>query len=342
MGLADLVTAALVGLAVWRLSGRRRVAVVAAAMAPLLPIALNQHAQLTPETLAAPLLLAGALCSARPRSATAGGLLLALAVLSKVAFVIPALAIALAAASRRKTLAALLAGGIVLTGLSLVIFGTGVWRQAVQAQLQVGRATLHSASGLLAQGAWSELVLVVGAASALVIGLRNAEVVVEPALLRTLAASAGAGLLLVLTVFKRGSYINVLVVAEPSLLVLAACGAASSWHRRRRSRPLLVALGALLALQSLSLLVSPGNPWLAKRPGARSGLDWTASPSTVDAEVSLARRCSKRLAYSGDPYVAFLARRRMPGDQPDLFMLENAPVDSRFANRAIKDRPRCP
>ena len=71
--LADLLTAVLVGLCVWRLTGLRAVAVATLLLSPLLPISLHEHAQFTPETFAAPLLLAGALLCARPHRAGAGG-----------------------------------------------------------------------------------------------------------------------------------------------------------------------------------------------------------------------------------------------------------------------------
>jgi hypothetical protein len=342
MGLLDLATAALVGVSVWRLSRRRWVAVAAAAVAPLLPISLHEHAQLMPETLAAPLLLAGALCCARKERAAIGGALLAVAALCKLAFALPALAIALASTARRKAVVALLVVGAALAGLSLAAFGTGVWREAVQAQLQVGHASLHYAAGLIAQGAWNELVLVIGAGLALWIAKTDASKVGEPALAWTLAAAAVAGLVLTLTVFKRGSYINVLVVAEPPLLALASCGAVWSWQRGGTWRLVVVVLGALLAVQSVSLLTSPGNPWAAKRPGASSGLAWSAGPATIDGEVAVARRCPRSVAYAGFPYVAFLAARRMPGNQPDQFMIENAREDSGFAVRAARDQPRCP
>jgi hypothetical protein len=32
----------------------------------------------------------------------------------------------------------------------------------------------------------------------------------------------------------------------------------------------------------------------------------------------------------------------MPGNQPDLFMLENARTDAGFAKQAATDQPRCP
>jgi len=338
-GLADGLTAALVGVCVWRLSGRRWLAIAAAAVAPVLPVTLHEHAQLIPETFASPLLLGGALCCARGRART-GALLLALAAAFKVAFVIPGIAIAVASACRRRSVAWFVLFAVLFAAASVAAFGTSVWRQAIEAQLQVGYASLHYAAGLIAQSIWSEFVLVMGAVAALV--LARHQQLRDRALLQTLAAAAGGGLLLALTVFKRGSYVSVLEVAEPPLLALAACGAAWSWSYWRRLRPLVAVLCVLLVFQSISILVSPGNPWAAKRPGARSGLAWTASPTMVNERVAVARRCSVGVAYSGDPYYAFLADRRMPGNQPDLFMLEYAPVDSEFARQAARDQRRCP
>jgi hypothetical protein len=342
LALVDFATAALVGVCAWRLRGLRWPAVVAAVAAPLLPISLHEHAQLTPETLAAPLLLGGALACARAPRATAGGLLLALAAVCKLAFVVPALAIALASPARRRATGVLVLAAVAMGGVSLAVFGSGVWRQTVEAQLQVGLASPHYAAGLLAQAAWNELPLVPAAAIAVWLAWRDAGEIRDRALARTVGAAAAAGLLLALTVFKHGSYINVLVVAEPPLLVLAVCGAAWSWQRWRNWHLPLLALGALLATQSLSLILSPADPWFAKRPFARSGLAWSAGPRAVSQAVSEARRCPRGQAYSGVPFVAFLASRRMPGDQPDLFMLENASVNASFARRAARDQPRCP
>ena len=90
--------------------------------------------------------------------------------------------------------------------------------------------------------------------------------------------------------------------------------------------------------------MATGNPRIATRPGAQSGLAWSAGPAAVDRTVDAARRCPPARAYSGDPYYAFLADRRMPGDQPgeELFMAEHAPVDAAFVRRAAADKPRCP
>ncbi len=165
----------------------------------------------------------------------------------------------------------------------------------------------------------------------------------DPALWRTVTAAAVGGLLLAVTLLKHGSYINVFAVAEPPLLVIAIVGALLLWRTGRTSARAGVALlAALLAAQSLSLLVSPASAVLARRPFARSGLAQTLSPAAVSRAVALARRCPASEAYSGPAYIAFLADRRMPGDQPDLFMLRYASADRVFAQRAAADEPRCP
>ena len=352
MALADLVTAILVGVCVLRLTGVRAVAVVAALLSPLLPISLHEHAQFTPETLAAPLLLGGALLCARPGRARVGGVLLALAVAAKLAFALPALAIALSTRQRREaTLSLILAGAVFAIG-SVAAFGVDVWREAVLAQFQVGRASLHDAGGYIAQAAWNELPLVIPAAAGAWLVWTRREQPLDMELMQTLVAAALAGVLLIFTVFKLGSFINVLVVAEPPLLVLAAAGAVWSARRSRAAVIAVGLLGVLLAAQIVSLLVDPADPPIAKRPGARNGLEWTAGPSTVNLTVALAaftisadgkaRHCPQTHAYSGAPYYAFLSHRRMPGSQPDLFMLQYAPIDATFARRAAADQPRCP
>ncbi len=339
LALLDSITAALVGLSVWRITRRRLLSWAAALAAPLMPVSLASHAQLTPETLAAPLLLAGALSCSRAPRATMGGVLLGLATLCKLAFALPALAIALAASRRRRALVSLAGATVGLAAIALAVFGTDAWREVVTGQLEVGAASLHYVGGLLAQASWNEWTLVVGAVAALLLANTDGY---DRDLVRTLGAAALAGLLLALTVIKRGSYINVLAVAEPPLLALAVSGAAWTWRRWHPARPLVLLLAGFLAAQPISILANPGNPWAATRPGARSGLEWTASPAAVDRAVAAARRCPARTAYSGVPYIAFLADRRMPGNQPDPFVLEHASTDASFARRAARDIPRCP
>ena len=320
MAVADLVTAILVGVCVWRLTGLRAVAVATALLSPLLPISLHEHAQFTPETFAAPLLLAGALLCARPHRAGVGGVLLALAVMCKLAFALPALAIALSTRQRREATLTLILAVVVFAIASVAAFGIGVWREALYAQLQVGRASLHYAGGLIAQGAWNELPLVLPAAAGVWLVWTRREQPLDMELMRTLVAAGLAGLLLVFTVFKLGSWINVLVVAEPPLLVLAAAGAVWSARRSRTASIAIGLLGVLLAAQIVSLLVDPANAPIAKRPGARkrASVDRRPRHRRPVRRQSAARPTA--LAYSGDPYYAFLSDRRMPGNQPDLFI----------------------
>lgn len=340
LGVVDFGTAYLVAVAVWRLTEAAAPAVVAGIVAPLLPITLNSHAQLLPETLAAPLVLAAALTCARDYDSWTGGVLLALAVWCKFAFVLPALAVAVVAARRRRTLVAAALALIALIAASLLAFGSGLWRETVTAQLDVGDAAAHYVGGLLAQVAWSELPLLGGAllfgAAARVDAFR------DRALVRTLGAAAVGGVMLAVSLFKRGSYLNVMAVADPVLLAIAVAGAAQAWARWRRTAAVVVVGSILLAGESLSLLAHPSDPWLAVRPFAASGLAWSAGPDQVTRAVAAARRCPAPDAYSGLPYIAFLAGRRMPGNQPDLFMLSNASTDARFAHRAAVDLPVCP
>jgi hypothetical protein len=342
LGIVNLITAVVVGVAVWRLSRQRALVVIAVLATSLLPISLHEHAQLIPETLAAPLLLGGALLSTRRDRILLCSLLVALACACKVAFVLPAFAIVAASPWRRRLVVAFVVVGLVLGGVSLLAFGTSEWREAVTAQLQTGHASIHYAGGLIAQAAWNELPLVLLAAVAVWYAWRRDALVRDVGLVAPVAAAAGAGLVLALTVFKRGSYIDVLIVAEPPLLALAVCGAGWLWQRARAARPAVVLIGAWLALQSLSILVSPSDPWAAKRPGAASGLAWTAGPSNVDHLVKSAQACPAKQAYPGAPYIAFLAGRRLPGDQPDTFMIQHATANATFAHRAAADTPTCP
>jgi hypothetical protein len=342
LGIVGLITAVLVGVAVWRLTERPELTVIAVLAAPLLPITLHEHAQLIPETLAAPLILGAALACTRAERTVLCALLLVLACACKLAFVVPALAVIAASPYRRRLLVTFIVIGLVLAGVSLLVFGTAEWRETVLAQLRVGDNSLHAVRGLLLQGAWNELPLMALAAGALWAAWREPATVGDAELVRPLAAAAVAGLVLVLTVLKRGSYIDVLVVAEPPLLALAVCGAGWIWQRRLVGRPIVVVGVAWLAVQSVSILTTPSAPWAAKRPFAASGLEWTAGPSTVNQLVSAARACPVGRAYSGVPYIAFLADRRMPGDQPDTFIIENSSTDTAFARRAAADVPLCP
>ena len=79
-----------------------------------------------------------------------------------------------------------------------------------------------------------------------------------------------------------------------------------------------------------------GRPFAAAAPG------WVLGPDAVDRRVAAARVCPPGRAYSGPPYLAFLAHRRMPGDQPDQFILAHAGTYRAKRDAAGRDLPRCP
>ena len=137
-GLLQVLTAVLAAIAVWRLTAHRLAAVAAAALVVVTPWATHQHGLLLPEQLAAPLLLGAALLAARPGTARWAGVLVAVAVFTKLPFALPGLLL-LAASPARATAARWAAGALVAqAALFTLVFGTGFWRQVITAQLQAG------------------------------------------------------------------------------------------------------------------------------------------------------------------------------------------------------------
>ena len=172
---ADLATGALVLAATWRLTRRRAPAVAAGLLALVTPLALHDHALLTPETLAAPLVMAAALLGARPgRVAAVGGALGALAAACKLAYVLPAIGIAVAV-RRRGYLAGLAAAGGLLAAVALIAFGSPLVRGTVTAQAETGFAALGDVAGLWAQAAWNLLPFAVPAIAAVALRGRAAD-----------------------------------------------------------------------------------------------------------------------------------------------------------------------
>ncbi|MDX6664895.1 MAG: hypothetical protein QOG68_1101 [Solirubrobacteraceae bacterium] len=336
--LAVLATSLLVYVAVVRLTGRRGLAVLAGVLAPLAPLTLHENALLTPETLAAPLLLGTALLAARPHREAAAGVLAALALSTKLSFALPALAILLAGPGRLRALAWCAGAVAVLAAAGAALYGGDLWRSVLVAQAQSGTTALTNLPGLLAQEAWNELPLVVLAAPAVLWRARAR----DPVLLRTVAAGAVGCLLLGLTVIKLGTYVNAVAPAEPALVVLGACGVAWVLDRSWRWRAVAVAGLALAAAQSGSLLLSPADPRPFTRPFAASGPRRALSAGQVEAYARAARACPADAPYPGVPFIAFVAHRRPLGDQPDLFIITVA-ENERFAERAARDLPQaCP
>jgi len=341
LSLVALATSSLVLACAWRLTRSRVAAVLAGVTALATPWALREHAQLVPETFAAPLMLGAALAGARGGrgGAVLAGVLAALAVAFKLAFVLPAAAVLLASGRRGRALMSFFAAGAVLAGAFLLAFGEPLLDGAVRAQRQTGTAALHYVGGLWAQAGWNLLPLL--ACAALVWPARR--MLADAALLRTLAAAALGSLLLLLTLFKHGSYLTVVVAIEPPLLCLAAAGVTAAARTRATGRLLLAGGAAVLAaLQVGSLLAAPGDPRLFTRPLAASGPAWTLSPSGVDRAAAAIRACPPSDPTSGPPYLAFAAGRRIAGDQPDQFIVEHAAVLARFRAAVARDQPRCP
>jgi hypothetical protein len=263
----------------------------------------------------------------------------AAAALFKVAFLVPAVAIAAAAAAPAIALAALVGATVLGFAAFAITFGADFWRGAFEAQTQTGLSSIHYAGGLWAQAAWNLLPLLACAALA-VRWRRRAR---SPTLFVAVLAAGVGSLVLLVSLFKRGSYLNVLVVVEPPLLILAACGITWLLERVRRGAYVLVGAAAVLATAEVaSLLASPQHPGLFGRPFAASAPGVPLSDPQVRREVVAINRCPAGYAYSGPPYLAFAARRRLPGNQPDQFIIARAGADSRFRKAAASDQRRCP
>jgi len=345
LSVVPAITSLLVLTCVWRLTASRAAAVFAGVVALVTPWALREHAQLVPETFAAPLVLAAALSGSRTGrvGATLTGAFAAAAVAFKLACVLPAVAVAVAARRRGRALLGFAATGAVLAGGFLLAFGAPLLDGAVRAQRETGLAGLHYVAGLWAQAGWNLVPLLACAALAWPAWRAAEPGSDERALLRTLTAAAFGALLLLATLFKHGSYLTVLVVVEPPLLCLAAAGVTAAIRARAAGRRALAGAAVILgALQVGSLLASPGDPRLFTRPLAASGPGWSMSPSAVERAVAELRACPPGVAVNGPPYLAFAAGRRMPGGQPDRFILENAPTLASFRTAADRDQPRCP
>ncbi|MFL5828128.1 MAG: hypothetical protein ACJ76V_16535 [Thermoleophilaceae bacterium] len=345
LGLVQVGTAVLCSAVVWRLTGNRVASVLAAPLAMLTPWAVHENGQITPELFAPPLFLGAALLATRRDRSAAAGALAAAAPFFKVPFLLPLAALVLTAADRRRALTSavvvLVAGAAIFTA----IFGTGLWEDAVAAQIGSGRRGIGVLKGVWGQAGWNLIGLLVPAALALAYRTRSR----DPLLLRIATALAIGFLLTLITNTKQGTGLNILVPIEAALVPLAVAGATWSLAAVRvravRARPALVAsaLGlALVSAQGLSLLASPTDAKPFLRPGSRPAWEQALSKREVDGEVSRAKACNSKLAYPGPPFIAFLAHRRMPDDQPDQFITEKASRYRDVLARMRSDKPFCP
>ena len=197
----------------------------------------------------------------------------------------------------------------------------------------------------MAQGAWNVAPLAGLCALALVLRGRSA----DPALARTLTALLVGALALFATLVKDGSYLNFLTVVELPAVVLAVAGlrwAFADWARGVGSGAGVgigaLACVALVAAQSVALLVSPDRPLVFVRPLSAPAHGRLLSDTQVRDAVAAARGCPDGVAYSGEPYLAFVARRPMPGGQPDQFIVSEAAVHAARRRAVAAVQPRCP
>jgi hypothetical protein len=260
----------------------------------------------------------------------------------KLPYALPAVAILLLAANRRRALVWAAITLVVETAAAFAIAGSGLWRYIVVAQSHSGWQNAHDLLRVWAQEGWNLLGLVVAAG----VALRYRARLADPALLRVAAALAVAMLLTLLTNLKHGTELNIVAPIELCLLPLAVAGvvaAARAGGVRRLAVP--AAALAFVAAQSISLLASP-------QPTAVPFLYPTSQPGTwqrgfsnaeIDTLVREASACPANQPYGGGlSYIAFLAHRNMPDGQPDTYLARISPTLRAVAAAIAADEPDCP
>ena len=334
VGLLQLAGGAIAAVVAWRLSGSRAAALAAPALVMLTPWAVHESGALTPEPVAIPLLMGGALLVARPRTAAAGGALAALAVGVKLPFLIPLVGIVAGSSDRRRAMigAAFALAVSVVAGLAL--FGSDLFGDVVTAQLQSGHHAFADLPGLFAQTGWNLIGLVLAALVLVRVRARDAD-------LGRAWLGLGAGLLVtVLTFYKDGTGLNILVPVEAGLVPAALAGAAAPGRPGRLAQ---VAI-AFVLIQTAALVAFPARtivPFLYPL-SERGAWGRSMSAQQVDDTARRARDCPPGVGYSGTPYLAFVAHRPPAGGQPDLFLVPRSPRLTRERAMVEADPARCP
>ena len=341
MALVQIASGLLCGGIVWGLTRSRTATILTPALSLLTPWAVHENATLIPETVAMPFLLGATLLCTRPRGSGAAGFLSAIAVFVKYPMALPAAALIFAARNRRRYL---LFGGIAVAvqiAVYSAAFGAAnIWRETVVDQLEASGRSLHLLGGIFAQATWNSAVLVVFAGAAILLR-RNAS---DAALMRAAIATATGVVLTAFTIAHTGTGLYVLATVELACLPLAVSGVVWVLGGAHRRAGLLVAAlaGAALLAQSVSLLASPADPRLFVRPGAANGYAVNYTAAQVHLLTGAARRCPRALAYSGTPFLAFTANRRMPANQPDNYITVHSKHLASVRAAISRDQPRCP
>lgn len=336
-GALQLAAGGLAGLAVWRLTRGALTTALTPALAMLTPWAVREHGSLTPELVALPLLLGSALLAARPGTARAGAAVAAILPFVKWPLVLPAAAIVLLGADRRRALAVALATVAAEALLATVVLGPAFWEQTVLAQLATeGRPALSAIAGSLVQGGWGLIGLIAAAA----VALAHRSELRDPVLARVLAGAVVGALVTVLSVTKPGTALNVVIPAETLLVPLAVAGAALA--ATTRSRVVAAVALAFVAVQTASLITAPGTRFPFLYPTSERGA-WgrEASETQVRAITTGVRRCAPGQPYAGAPFFAYLADREPPGGQPDGFLTRRSPTLDDVERRIAADLPAC-
>ena len=99
---------------------------------------------------------------------------------------------------------------------------------------------------------------------------------------------------------------------------------------------------AFVLAQSASLLVSPvtNTPFLYPT-SERGAWGRAGSEAEVEREVAKAEACPPGVAFCGPPFLAFLAERPMPDDQPDQFLPSRSSHLADVQARMDAVQPRC-
>jgi len=333
VGLAQLGAGVLAAIAVWRLTENPWATAFAPALTLLTPWALHEHGALTPELLAPPVLLGAALLAARPNTAGYAGALAAVAPFLKWPYALAVIAIVLFSAAPKKAFVGAAIATVVQAVAFTAIFGFGLWDDTVIAQLSSGRRGLDVLKGVWGQSFWSLIGLV---ALAALLWHKRAQLLDRP-LAKVLGALAVAMLATLITNTKDGTGLNVIVPIEVVLVPLALSAVAIT--SLRWIAP--IALAFTLA-QSLSLVLSPNTATPFIYPGSHRGA-WgrDSDAAQVEAAVAKAEACPPGVVYGGPPFIALLAHRAMPDEQPDQFLPSRSThlADVQKAMDAVQ--PRC-
>jgi hypothetical protein len=311
IGAVQVGTALLAATVVWRIVGSRAAALAAAPLTLITPWAVHEHGSLIPEMIAAPLLLGGVLLTRDRSRAPWLGLCAALLATVKLSYALPAIVLLAVSPDWRRAVRWAIGAAAVEAAVAFAVFGTGLWRDTVVAQLESGHIPAHSLVGEVGQIAWHLGGLVIAG----LLALRYRGDARDRRTLLVAAAVAGATLITLVSIWKRGTSLNSVVAVEATLVPVAVAGIALALRERRRGLAALGVAGVAFAvIQGLSLIVHPLivgsrpiHPFL--RPGSGPSYGVTMTRAEVDRAVADARRCPPGVPYAGTPEIAFIARR---------------------------------